>query len=245
MKLKLQAMAAATLLAAGTAGATTGKRADLTVGFSTKSRGAPTALVLHVVYKAPGDPNGKPSPIRKVVVRAPAGTRFHTNAVAKCTASDDELKAEGRGACPAQSRVGAGKLTADTGFGPPIDPLAGDLTLFNSGTAIVEVVTAPGTDRVVGVDRLKIAGSTLTGHPPTTPGGPPDGETAVRQIDFTIERNTGYVTTPRTCRGRWTWTGTFGFKDGAEETLRGRAACKRPPKRRSRPPSSRPFRRRP
>jgi hypothetical protein len=239
LKRKLQVMAAATLLATGTAGATTGKRADFSLGFSTKARGARAALVLHVVYKAAGDPNGKPSPIRKVVIRAPSGTRFHTGAVAKCAASDEDLQAQGSGACPAASRVGAGKLTADTGFGPPIDPVAGDLTLFNSGTAIIEVVTAPGTDRVLGIDRLKIAGSTLTGNPPSTPGGPPDGETAVRQIDFTIARATGYVTTPRTCprSRRWISRGTFGFADGAEETVRSKTPCSRP-KRRSRPPSS-------
>ena len=245
MKWTVYAVAAAVAMtSAGVAAGTTGKRADFALGFSTKSRGARAALTLHVVYKAPGDPNAKPSPIRKVVVRAPRGTRFHTGAVAKCEASDDELQAEGRGACPAASRVGAGKLTADTGFGPPVDPLAGDLTLFNSGTAIIEVVTAPGTDRVLGIDRLKIAGSTLTGHPPTTPGGPPDGETAVRQIDFTIEKKTGYVTTPRTCprSRRWTSRGTFGFKDGSEETLTSRAACRRPPKRRSSPSPSLPFR---
>jgi hypothetical protein len=234
LKRKLQVLAAATLLATGTAGATTGTRADFSLGFSTKSRSAPTALVLQIVYKAPGgDPNAKPSPIRKVVIRAPSGTRFHTAAVARCDASDDELRAEGTGACPSGSRIGAGKLAADTGFGPPIDPVEGDLTLFNGGGEVIEVVTAPGTDRVLGTDRLKITGSTLTGHPPTTPGGPPDGETAVRRIDFTIERKTGYVTTPRTCprSRRWVATGTFGFKDGAEETLRSRTACKRPPRR--------------
>jgi hypothetical protein len=243
MRWKVYASAAALAMAmamASTAAGTTGKRADFALGFSTKARAARAALTLHVVYKAPGDPNGKPSPIRKVVVTAPAGTRFHTGAVARCTATDDELEAEGRGACPEASRIGAGKLTADTGFGAPVDPLAGDLTLFNSGTAVVEVVTAPGTDRVLGIDRLKIAGSTLSGHPPTTPGGPPDGETAVRQIDFTIDRKTGYVTTPRTCprSRRWTATGTFGFKDGSEETLTSRLACKRPPRRRSSPSPS-------
>jgi hypothetical protein len=245
MKRTVYGLAAAVAMAsAGGAAATTGKRADFALGFSTKSRGAKAALTLHVVYKAAGDPNAKPSPIRKVVVRAPSGTRFHTDAVAKCSASDDELMAAGRGACPAASKIGAGKLTADTGFGPPIDPVAGDLTLFNSGTAIIEVVTAPGTDRVLGIDRLKIGGSTLTGNPPTTPGGPPDGETAVRQIDFTIEKGTGYVTTPRSCprSRRWVSRGTFGFADGAEETLSSRAACKRPAKRRSSPPSSRSFR---
>jgi hypothetical protein len=249
MKRTVYALAAvAAITSAGSAAGTTGKHADFALGFSTTSRGAKTALALHVVYKAPGDPNGKPSPIRKVVVEAPRGTRFHTGAVARCTASDDELQLEGSGACPAASRIGAGKLTADTGFGPPVDPLAGDLTLFNSGTEVIEVVTAPGTDRVLGIDRLRIAGSTLTGHPPTTPGGPPDGETAVRQIDFTIDRKTGYVTTPRTCprSRRWISRGTFGFKNGAEETLESKAACKRPrPKPRSSPSPSRPSRRSP
>jgi hypothetical protein len=250
MRWTVYALAAATAMAwAGGAAATTGKRADFALGFSTKSRGARAALTLHVVYKAAGDPDAKPSPIRKVVIRAPSGTRFNTGAVAACKASDEDLQAQGSGACPPESTIGAGKLTADTGFGPPVDPVAGDLTLFNSGTAIIEVVTAPGTDRVLGIDRLKISGSTLTGHPPTTPGGPPDGETAVRQIDFTVEKRTGYVTTPRTCprSRRWVSRGTFGFADGAEETVTTKAACKRPRKKpsrqRSSPPSSHPFRR--
>ena len=252
MRWTVYGLAAALVMAtAGGATATTGKRADFALGFSTKSRGARAALTLHVVYKAPGDANAKPSPIRKVVIRAPSGTRFNTAAVAACKASDSDLQAQGSGACPADSRIGAGKLTADTGFGPPVDPLAGDLTLFNSGTAIVEVVTAPGTDRVLGIDRLKIGGSTLTGNPPVTPGGPPDGETAVRQIDFTIEKRTGYVITPRTCprARRWKSSGTFGFADGAEETVRSSAACRRPKRRsaprRSAPSSSHPFRRSP
>jgi hypothetical protein len=231
LKRKLHGMAAVAVIAAmgaaGAASATTGKRADFSLGFAPASPGTRAALALHVVYKAAGDPNGKPSPIRKVVIAAAPGTRFDTGAVAKCTATDDQLKAEGSGACPPESRIGSGKLTADTGFGPPVDPVPGDLALFNSGTAIIEVVTAPGTDRVLGIDRLKITGSTLTGNPPTTPGGPPDGETAVREIDFTIERATGFVTTPSSCRGRWVSRGMFGFADGAEETVTSASPCRR------------------
>jgi hypothetical protein len=225
-------LAAATGLAAttcGIAGATTGSRADFALGFSTPKPGTRAALVLHVVYKAAGDPDAKPSPIRKVVIAAPAGTRFDTGAVPGCKASDEELQAQGSGACPAESRIGAGKLKADSGFGPPADPIDGDLALFNTGDAVLEVVTAPGTDRVLGTDRLRIEGSTLSGAPPVTPGGPPDGETAVRQIDFTIAAATGFVTTPGTCPAsrEWTSSGTFGFKDGAEETLTASVACER------------------
>jgi hypothetical protein len=230
VKGKLQMAAAVTIgmAAAGTnALGTTGQRADFDLGFDTGQPGTKAALVLHVVYKAKDDPDAKPSPIRKVVIAAPDGTRFDTSAVPPCEASDDELKAQGSGACPQESRIGAGKLTADTGFGPPVDPTNADLTLFNTGDAVLEVVTAEGTDRVLGTDRLHIDGSTLTGAPPVTPGGPPDGETAVRQIDFTIEKKTGFVTTPASCAGQWISTGTFGFKDGAEETLQSTAACKR------------------
>ena len=233
MRRKVHGPAAAILIAVvavtGRAGATTGTRADFDLGYSPGSTGANAALVLHVVYKAAGDPNAKPSPIRKVVVAAAPGTRFNTGGVPKCDATNEQLQVEGRGACPPESRIGGGKLTADTGFGPPVDPLSGDLTLYNSGDAIIEVVTAPGTDRTVGIDRLKIDGSTLIGNPPKTPGGPPDGETAVRQIDFTIERATGFVTTPPSCprSGRWISSGTFGFADGAEETVTSASACTR------------------
>lgn len=209
------------------AGATTGKRADFDLGLSSGTPGTNAALALHVVYKDPDDPDAKPPPIRKVVIAAPRGMRFNTDHVASCEASDEELRAEGTGACPEASRVGAGTLTADTGAGPPIDPVAGDLTLFNGGDQVIEVVSAPGTDRTVGFDRLAIDGSTLTGNPPTTPGGPPDGETAVRQIDFTIDAATGYVTTPPSCpaSGHWTSTGSFGFADGGEETLDSVTPC--------------------
>jgi hypothetical protein len=224
--LALAAIAAAA--AGGGASATTGSRADFELGFSTRAAAAATDVRLHLVYKAAGDPDAKPSPIRKVVVAAPEGTTFHVDAVPVCGASDEQLRAEGSGACPAGSRVGGGKLTAITGVGPPADPVHADIALFNAGDSLLEVVTAEGTDRVLGTDRLAIHGSTLTGNPPSTPGGPPDGETAIRQIDFTVERASGFVTTPGGCSGVWTSTGTFGFADGAEETLRSTAACDKP-----------------
>jgi hypothetical protein len=219
--------AGALALAVGGAGATTGKRSDFELGLSSRAAGAPAALKLHVLYKAEGDENAKPSPIRKVVISAPEGTRFNTAAVPVCEATDEEFRAQGLGACPAESRIGAGEFEAITGFGPGVDPVPGDLTLFNGGDEVVEVVSAKDTDRVLGLDRLHIDGSTLTGDPPTTPGGPPDGETAVRRIDFTIDEATGFVTTPPSCPagGAWTSSGTFGFADGAEETLTSDTPC--------------------
>src|SRR3954470_24513336 len=73
----------------GSAFATTGQRADFVLGFDSARPATKVALVLHVVYKAAGDPDATPSPIRKVVIAAPEGTRFDTTAVPPCKASDD------------------------------------------------------------------------------------------------------------------------------------------------------------
>jgi hypothetical protein len=133
MRGKLYAAGAATALFAALApihgaGASSGTRADFELGLTPATVAAPADLTLHVVYRAPGDRDAKPSPIRKVVIAAPPGTVFHVEAVPACEVSDDELMARGSGACPPESRVGAGKLEADTGFGPPVDPVPGDIS---------------------------------------------------------------------------------------------------------------------
>jgi hypothetical protein len=123
--------------------------------------------------------------------------------------------------------VGAGTLTAITGFGPPTDPLQGDVHAFNGPGQIVEVVTAPGTDRVLGMDRLTIDGSTLTAHPPDTPGGPPDGKTSVKEIRLTVDRP-GYMTTPEDCPQRgWSYGASFAFADGGTHVESGVLPCDR------------------
>ena len=92
---------------------------------------------------------------RRGMFRLPAGTRIDTNAVAKCTATDEELRAQGRRRpAPRARKVGAGTLTAVTGFGPPADPVAGEVTVFNGDGQLIELVTVPDTDRSAGFDRL-------------------------------------------------------------------------------------------
>src|SRR3954468_8046435 len=89
--------------------------------FDQQSPRTPTALTLHITYRRPADPEGKPSPIRHLEIDAPAGTTFDTTAVAACTATDPEIPPVGRSACPSASQVGSGTLTVMEGFGPPID----------------------------------------------------------------------------------------------------------------------------
>lgn len=202
-------------------------RADLSVGLSTRTAGAPTGLDFHVVYKNPADPNGKPPALTRAVFGLPAGTRFDTAGTPVCRASDAELQARGRLACPADSTIGAGSLTAITGFGPPADPFVGDLTVFNGGTELVELVTVKGSNAGAGVDRLAIQGDTLRTNPPATPGGPPNGKTAIREVRVSIPTRGRLVTAPPSCpaTGAWTSRGEFGFDDGGGTTVTATTPC--------------------
>jgi hypothetical protein len=231
------AVAAMALAAPATAGA--GERADFAIGFAQRAAATPTAMTMHIRYKAPGDPEGKPSPIRGVVVDLPPGTRFVTEAAAPCTASDVELQARGRAACPAASRLGAGSLTAITGLAA-LDPFPTDVTLFRSPEGIIELVSRRGGDQTLVAERLTLQGTRLSASPKPVPGGPPDGQTAARDIDWLLDR-AGYLVTPGACppEGAWISRGTFTFADGAIDRAVSATPCARVSPRRARRSSGR------
>jgi hypothetical protein len=230
--------AAALGMTAGAAGAGSTERADFGLGLTSQRPGTATGMTLHIRYKARGgNPNAKPSPIRAGKIEAPTGTSFHLGAVPACHASDDELRADGRSACPRASLVGHGSLSVFTGFGPPIDPYSTDAWLYNTGPGkgFVEVVQQKDQDVTLGFDRPIVRGSTITLHPPVTPGGPPDGESAVRDIDFLFNDPT-YMSTPPSCpRDRlWRSRGTFTFADGVTTRVGATTPCARSARRRGR-----------
>jgi hypothetical protein len=210
--------------------AAAGSRAELGFEFAQTHAGAPTALTLHILYRAPNDANAKPSPIRGAEIAAPAGTRFDTTARERCQATDAELMTMGRAACPAGSRVGGGSLVAITGFGAPIDPFVTDVTLFNTEGGVIELVQQRGTDETLAIDRATVRNNVYTSHPPRTPGGPPDGETAVRSVNFEFDAPSvgarAFITTPSSCsqHARWTATGRFTF-DGGVDIADGSTPC--------------------
>lgn len=216
-KLQRAAGATAAALVLGTAPAQAAERGDFVFELGTRTPGAGATMKFDVVYRDPDDPNAKPPPITAGTFRLPEGTRIDQDAVAKCRASDEELRAQGTSACPADSRVGGGTLTAVTGFGPPADPVTGQVTVFNGDGELIELVTVPDTGRTAGFDRLTVKGSTLTAHPPATPGGPPDGRTSIKEIHITVDRP-GYAFAPPLCPGRdgWAYGASFEFGDGGK-----------------------------
>ena len=219
------ALLAGLLLAAAPASADKGKLADFDAAFTTGAVSTAAGMKVHVLLHREKDADAKPSPLRSAVIHLPMGTRIDTTAVPQCKASDEELKLRGSDACPPETELTVGEFSAMTGFGPPLDPLAGDDHVFNGPDQLIEVITAPGASASPAFDRLKIEGSTLTAHPPVAPGGPPEGETSVRSIDFSIPVRGGYITTSPFCTGTWTASATFGFADGSSDTVKSASPC--------------------
>jgi hypothetical protein len=189
-------------------------------------------MTLHIHYTKPGDPNAKPSPIRKLRLYAPAGTVFHSSAVPACKASDAEVQLLGAGACPSSSRIGGGPIVVVTGFGPPFDPFVSPTPVFNDGSGWLEISQTPSTPAAtIAVTRGTVRGSRITEDIAAAPGGPPDFQSAVSTVDFSFPASTGYITTPPRCPagGRWVTTGTFAFADGTTQTARGETPCTRNP----------------
>jgi hypothetical protein len=213
------------------AAAESGRLADFAVALSSSAPATPTGMAVHVQFHRADDPSAKPSPLRSAVIALSPGLRFDTTAVPQCTASDAEIRALGSDACPKDTELTVGKLVGTTGFGPPVDPLAGDDHVFNGPDQLIEIITSPGGSSSPAFDRLTIAGSVLTAHPPMLPGAPPEGETSVRSIDFQIPvRSAGgksLITTAPDCPsgGTWTTNGTFGFADGSSDTVASTTPC--------------------
>lgn len=227
----IAAAAAVTGASAADAGET--DRGGYELALSTPFPATTTGLSFHVLYKHPDDPEAKPPPVTGAVFELPRGLRIDDGAVPRCEASDEELRLRGRDACPRESRVGGGTLTAITGF-PAVDPVVTDVVAFNGPGQIIEVVFFEGTNVVAGFDRLTIEGDRLVAHPPATPGGPPDGRTSVREIRIELPARVGsdgraYVTSPPECEtGDWTSHAHYEFADGGKTTVTSTSRCRQP-----------------
>jgi len=201
--------ALAVWLLAGTALPHASDASSIRLAFGSKEPGTRTAMALHIRFTKRGEPNAKPSPIRRIRIEAPQGTAFHSTRVPVCRASDPEVMALGPDACPEGSRIGGGTIVVVTGFGPPFDPFASPTAVFNDGRGWLEVSQTPSNPGLtVAVTRLAVNGSTISGDIAATPGGPPDFQTAVSTVDLSFPASKGYITTPRSCPASGGWART-------------------------------------
>jgi hypothetical protein len=226
-------MVAVTAAAALPAAAQAGPRFDYRQVFTTNVPGASTGIDTTIVYKDPNDPNAKPPPVRQEVFTFPKGTTYDDSVVPDCTASDAELLLQGPSACPEETLIGQGHgNTAMTGFpGPPETPI--DVNAFEYGGGAFRVVGGPTGSPIRSVVTGQREGRVTTVNVPAQPGGPPDGQTALRRVrNIFPARSLGrraYVRTPRKCpsTGVWTFKARLTFGDGGVERNVHRMPCKR------------------
>jgi hypothetical protein len=152
--------------------------------------------------------------------------------VPDCTASDAEILLFGMSACPAASHIGSSQGdTSMSGFGAGEDPI--DMDFWDDAGVLVLWGRSHQFPAIGAVARGHQKGQTMTVDVPRSPGGPPDGESAVRRVHNVFPaRSAGrraFVRTPRKCprSGRWTFRAQFTFADGAVERDVYRMRCKR------------------
>jgi hypothetical protein len=231
------AIAAAGVAAALPATAHAGPRFDYRQAFTTPVPGAPTGIDTKILYKHPDDPDAKPIPVRQEVFTFPRGTKFDASVVPDCTVPDLLLQLQGESACPAETWIGGGHGNTNmTGFpGTGETPIR--VTAFEYGGGAFRVLgQAEGFPlRLVAHGRRE--GRTNTVEIPRSPGGPPDGESALRRIHNVFPaRSVGRrasVRTPRKCpsSGAWTFRARLTFADGGVERNVSRMPCRRKPRR--------------
>jgi hypothetical protein len=217
--------------AAAAPGAQAGARADYQQMFTTAVPGTSTGTDTRILYKNPSDPNAKPIPVRREVFTFPTGTTYDESVVPDCTASDAEIMLLGKSACPPDSWMGGGQGdTTMSGF-----PNAGETAIDVDGWDDAGVLVLFGRDHSSGigfVTRAHREGQVVTVDVPRTPGGPPDGESALRRVhNVFAARSLGagaYMRTPPTCprSGTWTFRAQFTFADGAVEKDVSRMPCR-------------------
>jgi hypothetical protein len=204
------------------ASAHAGARADYKQMFTTPVPGASTGSDTEILYKHPDDPQAKPIPVREEVFTFPKGTTWDTTVVPDCTVTDVELMLLGRDACPPETWIGEGKGdTSMSGF-----PGAGETKLIVNGFDRDAGVRVAGGAEPFGpyfVAQLVRKGRVVTVQVPRTPGGPPDGESALRYVHNVFPpRSLGgraYTRTPPVCpsSGVWRFEARFTFADGVVE----------------------------
>jgi hypothetical protein len=212
---------AAGAIAALPAVAHAGPRADYRQVFSTPVPGASTGSDTQILYKHPTDPAAKPIPLRQEVFTFPEGTVFDNSVAPACSASERDLEAQGEAACPPETRVGGGEGTLMTGFpGEGETPM--EVDGFNDGSGLL-ILGGAKDFPVRSATRARRQGRVITVDVPRSPGGPPDGESAIRKVHNVFPaRSLGrraYTRTPSVCpsSGVWTFRARFTFADGVVE----------------------------
>ena len=202
----------------------------------------PTGEHFKFDYVNPDDSDAKPPAVKRVVTTLPKGARYDASVPGSCTASDEELMAQGAAACPEDSAIGGGVITVDTGVPGPARIVTADTEFFNNAEDPEGEFIYLNTIRDTGVRtvvRADVATRRTVTVAPMLPGTPPDGgaidtvDVEILKIARTIDgERRAYITTPTRCPRSRTWFARVRFEyDGDySQTVATPNECKRRPR---------------
>jgi hypothetical protein len=190
-------------------------------------------------YVNPDDAEAKPPAVKQVVTILPRGARYDASVPGSCTATDEELMLQGAAACPADSAIGGGVITVDTGLPGPARIVTADTQFFNNAEdpegEFIYLNTVRGTDARTVVRADVTQRRTIT-TAPMLPGTPPDGG-AIDTVDVEVAKvvrtvdgeQRAYITTPPRCRRSRTWFARvrFVYDDEYSQTVATPNSCTR------------------
>jgi hypothetical protein len=191
-------------------------------------------------YVNPEDPGAKPPAIVRVHVVLPKGSRIDPSVPGVCTATDLELIVDGRDACPPESRVGEGTLSADTGApgesGMFPRTIETEVSFFNGERDLVFLAESTNTPAPLRIPaHFEVGERSFTSTVPPLPGAPPpDPFLAIDKVTNSLhyvaaEAGAGYITTPSRCgrKRRWRFTAEVTYRDGVVQKQTAAMRCRR------------------
>jgi len=201
--------------------------------FTTTESATSTGYVLAIDYRDPADPNAKPPAVARVE-QVLSGIEVNTLAMPRCFAGDTQIEAQGESACPPESRVGGGTITADSGGGSP-RVIENRVTVFNANNEFIlftESTNVPGapirTSTRIHVDD----GNWVTEAPPIPGMSTSDPYLAIKSVRLTIDAHDEhlrkpFILSPQSCpaSGVWTNTANFTYRDGVTESASSTSPC--------------------
>jgi len=214
--------------------------ATITPVLSPDRLGAKGSLTFTIQYA--GGELGVPSPVRRAVLRFPAGLTLEIPSLSSCSAA--RLEARGARGCPKQSEIGTGQALVEGNLGA--QPITEDATLraflgpLDNLQPTFEILgqgyTPIGQEMVLTAtalpDRLPYGEELVMSIPPI-PTVPPEPDASIASFSLTIgasrrhrTHSTSSVLIPSSCpTGGFPFAAEFTYADGSVGSALARIPC--------------------
>ncbi len=212
--------------------------ATITPSLSPDHLGAHASLTLTIHFA--GGEFGVPAPVRRSILRLPAGVSLEVPSLRSC--SPARLRARGAGGCPARSQLGSGEALAETHMGSQITSERVSLHAFlgppNNLQPTFEILAKGFTPLD---EQLVFGGSVLADTPPygeelvmsipPVPTLPLEPDASIVTFSLTVgasrdRHNRNTVLVPSRCpAGGFPFAAEFTYANGADGSASARIPC--------------------